>query len=359
MDSVFSTVLSPAIKSNGHTLEKFLEKRNSGCAVVDVRSPAEYARGHIPGAVNMPLFSNEERVIIGTLYTQNGKEEAIARGLEIIGPKLKDFAIQGLSLGGNHEVIVYCWRGGMRSSSMAWLFETAGRKASVLNDGYKSYRRFAHDYLSQRFTFIVIGGMTGCGKTEIIMELSRFGYPAVNLEKLASHKGSVFGAIGEPTQPTTEQFENYLFEEMIILDKNKPIFIEDESISIGQVYIPKPFHQQMLAGTLVNILAPCEERINRLVNLYALADKETLIQALKRIEKRVGLEETGKAVDHIRQGNFRKAVSIILKYYDKVYARTMVRQHSGKKTLAIELNSSSITENVQQMITFLTAKKML
>jgi tRNA 2-selenouridine synthase len=358
MDDFLFTGVKQEYK-NKLSVETFLEKKNSGNPVVDVRSPAEYTKGHIPGAVNMPLFSDEERSIVGTLYTRSGKDDAIAKGIEIIGPKLKDFAKQGLALAENHEIIVYCWRGGMRSSSLAWLFETIGLKASTLTGGYKTYRRYIHEYLSYPFAFIVIGGMTGCGKTEILIELNRLGYPVVNLEKLASHKGSVFGAIGEPAQPTTEQFENFLFEEISLLDKNKPIFIEDESLSIGPVFLPKPFHRQMLTCTLINILASYEERVNRLVNLYAFADKEILIRALKRIEKRVGTEETNKAIDHIRQENFHEAVSIILKYYDKVYTLTMKKQHSEKKTIDIELNNNSVTENAQQMNTFLTLKRLL
>ncbi|MBN1413734.1 MAG: tRNA 2-selenouridine(34) synthase MnmH [Bacteroidales bacterium] len=359
MNPIISTEPPQPIKNSSLSVETFLGKRNSGNPIVDVRSPAEYAKGHIPGAVNMPLFTNEERAMIGTLYTKSGKEDALSRGLEIIGPKLKDFARQGLSLAENHEILVYCWRGGMRSSSMAWLFETIGCKASVLTGGYQSYRHFIHKYLSSSFNFIVIGGMTGSGKTEILVELDRMGYQVINLEKLASHKGSVFGAIGESGQPSTEQFENLLFENIARFDKKKLIFIEDESIAIGSVFLPKPFYERMLQCPLLNLVVPFEDRINRLVNLYAGANTEILNRALKKIEKRIGMENTRKAIDYIREHNFREAVFIVLRYYDKVYYKTMQRHHKEKKTITLELHNKAMTESIQQIIHDLNTNKLL
>jgi len=359
MNMSHSTELFHEIKGNSIPVEIILEKIKAGNPVVDVRSPAEFTRGHIPGALNLPLFSDEERAIVGTLYTKKGKEDALTKGLEIIGPKLKDFARQGLSLAADHEILVYCWRGGMRSASMAWLFETVGLKASVLNGGYKSYRRFVHEFLSFPFPFIVIGGMTGSGKTEILSELGKLGHPVVDLEKLASHKGSVFGAIGEPGQPTTEQFENLLFEDLWVKDKAVPIFIEDESIAIGSVFLPKPFHQRMLHCPLVVIEVPRENRVMRLVNLYAGADKDILARALQSIERRIGLEDTRKAMGHIETGNFEEAVQTVLSYYDKMYFRTMQNHHKEKKTITLELTKTDTADNAQQIINRLIHDNLL
>jgi tRNA 2-selenouridine synthase len=359
MDMSPSAELFQEIKGNSVPVETFLEKIRAGNPVVDVRSPAEFTHGHIPGALNMPLFSNEERAMVGTLYTRKGKEDALTKGLEIIGPKLKDFANQGLSLAANHEMLIYCWRGGMRSASMAWLFETVGLKASVLTGGYKSYRRFVHESLSFPFRFIVIGGMTGSGKTEILSELGKLGHPVVDLEKLASHKGSVFGAIGEPVQPTTEQFENLLFEDLWVKDKAGPIFIEDESIAIGSVFLPKPFHQRMLQCPLVVIQVPREDRVLRLVNLYAGADKDILTRALHSIERRIGLEDTHKAMDHIEKGNFEEAVQTVLDYYDKLYFRTMQNFHKNKKTITLELTKTDTADNAQRFINCLIHENLL
>lgn len=359
MDTSHSAELFHEIKGNSIPVEIILEKIRAGNPIVDVRSPAEFTRGHIPGAFNIPLFSDEERAIVGTLYTRKGKEDALTKGLEIIGPKLKDFARQGLSLAANHEILIYCWRGGMRSASMAWLFETVGMKASVLSGGYKAYRRFVHEFLSLPFPFIVIGGMTGSGKTEILSELGKMGYPVVDLEKLASHKGSVFGSIGEPVQPTTEQFENLLFENLWAKDKTGRIFIEDESIAIGSVFLPKPFHQRMLQCPLVIIEVPPEERVQRLVNLYAGADKNILIRALHSIERRIGLEDTRKAIGHIEMGDFEEAVRTVLNYYDKMYFRTMQSHHKDKKTITLELMKTEPADKAQRFINRLIHENLL
>jgi tRNA 2-selenouridine synthase len=346
-------------KSNSFPVEAILEKRKTGNPLIDVRSPSEFAHGHIPGAVNMALFSDEERAIVGTLYINKGKEDALSKGLEIIGPKLKDFAVQGLSLAANHEILLYCWRGGMRSASMAWLFETVGLKTSVLTGGYKSYRRFVHEFLSYPFPFIVIGGMTGSGKTEILSELEKLGHTAVDLENLASHKGSVFGAIGEQPQPTTEQFENLLFEDLWQKHKAGPIFIEDESIAIGSVFLPKPFHQRMLHCPLIVIGVSREDRIRRLIKLYAGADRDILTRALHSIERRIGLEDSHKAIGFIETGNFEEAVMIVLNYYDKVYFRTMQNHKKDKKTITLELTKSEPADYAQQITNRLIIENLL
>jgi tRNA 2-selenouridine synthase len=341
------------------SVRDFLARRNAGNPVIDVRSPAEFRQGHIPGALHIPLFTDEERATIGTLYSRSGKEDAVAKGLEIIGPKLKDFARKGLSIEENRDILLYCWRGGMRSASMAWLFETIGRKAFMLEGGYKSYRRYIHDYLSLPFHFIIIGGLTGSGKTELLTELEKSGHPVVNLEKIASHKGSVFGSIGEKEQPTTEQFENMLYENMSSFDQNISIFIEDESISIGSVFLPKPFHDRMLLCPLVIINVPYEDRIKRLVALYTSVDADILISAVEKIEKRLGSEDTQKVTGCIRQQNYEEAIFTVLKYYDKVYYRTMQSHFKEKKIITLDFNESSMPENAKYLADCLKTEKLI
>ena len=160
---------------------------------------SHYASGHIPGAHNIPLFTNEERAIIGTLYVQVGKDPAVERGLELVGPKLADFVRQARELSAGKPLFLYCWRGGMRSGSMAWLFRTAGFKTFLLKGGYKAYRRSFIDLLDKYpWKIVVLGGPTGCGKTEILHRLQEKGQQVIDLEGLAHHKGSAFGALGEP-----------------------------------------------------------------------------------------------------------------------------------------------------------------
>ncbi len=309
----------------------FLEKAQL-LPVIDVRSPAEFEHGHIQGAVNMPLFNNEERSVIGTLYLQKGSSEAIMKGLELIEPKLKIFAAEATGIAPEGDVLLHCWRGGMRSNSMAWLLNTVGIKTQTLEGGYKSYRRYIHEFFSRPLNLIVIGGMTGSGKSEVIEELESQGMQVIHLERLARHKGSAFGGIGMPEQPTTEQFENDLFSILTDLDYEKPVFIEDESVAIGDIFIPKNFFEQMGKARFVNMVVPFDKRVERLVKAYTAGDPEVLLESVKRIEKRLGLETAGRIIDFIGGNEMQKAVKLILRYYDKLYTRSMERREHTKIT---------------------------
>ena len=193
-------------------IEAFLERALS-LPVIDVRSPAEFRQGHIPGAINLPLFDDQERKEVGTLYKQVNREAAIFAGFEFIGKKLADLARQGVKLAGRKKkLLVHCWRGGMRSQSMSWLFETTGISCALLDGGYKSFRKHVREQLALPITLKVLGGKTGSGKTLLLSRIQQLGEQIIDLEALAHHKGSAFGALGEPEQPTTEQFENHLFD---------------------------------------------------------------------------------------------------------------------------------------------------
>jgi len=198
------------MSENKTDMADFMEKGRTW-PVVDVRTPAEFQRGHMPGAVNLPLFTNEERTDVGTLYLQKGSNEAILKGLEVTGPKLKHYTLQAYNLAPDGNILLYCWRGGMRSNSMSWLLNAAGMNSFTLEGGYKTYRRFVHAFFEKPFNLVVIGGMTGSGKTAVLEEIERAGHQVVHLERLASHKGSVFGHLGMPKQHTTAQIENKMF----------------------------------------------------------------------------------------------------------------------------------------------------
>jgi tRNA 2-selenouridine synthase len=314
-------------------ISAFLDK-SKNAQVVDVRSPAEFTHGHIPGAVNLPLFTNEERSVVGTLYLQKGSSEAMIKGLELIGPKMKQFAEKGIELAKTGELLIHCWRGGMRSNSMAWLFRTMGIRASSLEGGYKAYRHYVQASFSNPVNLIVIGGMTGSGKTEILEVLEKKGHQVIHLERLASHKGSVFGGIGLPCQPTTEHFENLLSGELQKLDPLKPVFIEDESLSIGRVFIPRPFYAQLSTGRLILLQVPAERRIKRLVEAYTGGEKDQLTTGIKRIEKRLGSENAALVINLLNKGEMETAVKIVLHYYDKVYTRSMT-MHKRKEVIGL------------------------
>ena len=200
----------------------------------DVRSPCEYAHAHIPGAINLPLFSDEERKIIGTLYKQEGSEQAIERGLEFVGPKLADFVKKAKKL--PSPITVYCARGGMRSEAMQRLFSFAGIPSRRLEGGYKTYRQQVLATFQKPWKLLVISGLTGCGKTEFIRNS---GKPAIDLEELARHRGSAFGWLG--AQPSTEHFENLLAEKLNQCDPDLPILVENESRLSAPVKYRTPF----------------------------------------------------------------------------------------------------------------------
>lgn len=295
----------------------------SGNPLIDVRTPAEFAAGHIPGAINIPLFSNEERAEVGTLYKQVGQREAMLRGLDIVGPKMSDFVRQASKLKFTDHLVVHCWRGGMRSSSFAWLMNTAGIPAVTVNGGYKSFRRYASSVINLDWKFKVITSCTGSGKTELLLKLREMGEQVLDLEGLADHKGSVFGGLGHAAQPTTEQFENDLYWSLKDFDINRTIWVEDESMCIGHVFIPHDFYQRMHFSPLVKFDITLNERVKRLVQEYSQFSKSELAHAISKIAKRLGGDNVNRALEELEKGNFEEVTRILLWYYDKAYNRSI------------------------------------
>ena len=333
------------------SIEDFLQKRHF-CPVIDVRSPAEYAKAHIPGAINIPLFSDEERALVGTKYVRESRYNAVIAGLDAVGPKLSSFVNTLQSITSQKEVLVYCWRGGMRSKSMTWLFNLSGFKAKALVGGYKSYRRKAQEYFELPFNLIVLGGMTGSGKTELLQLLKLKGEQIVDLEGLANHKGSAFGWIGQQKQPSTEFFENMLFEELLKLDPQKPTWVEDESKSIGTIFVPQQFYQQMSSSNVISIEVPFEVRVKRLVVDYTNCNPDDLIQSVNRISKRLGLDKAKQCIELINQKKFDEAVAISLAYYDKTYRYGL--ENKINSPIIVEL-----TEDIDKNTENLLAQKVL
>lgn len=287
--------------------------------LIDVRSPGEFSHGHIPFAHNLPLFTDEERAFIGTTYKQNSPRTALLKGLDIVGPKMSGFVKKAEKLAVNRKVLIHCWRGGKRSESMAWLLSTSGFDVLTLEGGYKSYRNFLyHEFAASGLKLIVLGGQTGCGKTRILHELRNAGEQIIDLEAIAHHKGSAFGWIGEAPQPSVEQFENNLFEKIRELSKEKRTWIENESRSIGMVYVPDSFWQFMRTSTLFNIQIPREERIRHLVEVYTGLSKEALLLSFQKIEKKLG-GRMKEARESLERDDYHEAASIALQYYDKTY----------------------------------------
>lgn len=336
-------------------IEDFLKEREI-VPVIDVRSPSEFEKGHIPGAFNIPLFTDEERAIVGTKYVQESRYSSVIAGLDLVGPKLSSFVCAASKIAPSGKLLVYCWRGGMRSSSMSWLLNLAGFNSKTLIGGYKSYRRYSKDYLSKPFKLIVLGGMTGSGKTELILELSKNGQQVIDLEGLANHKGSAFGAIGQKPQPSTEFFENLFFESIIKLDSNKPIWVEDESKAIGSIFIPHEFFENMLNSPVIAIERSIETRIKRLTAEYTNCDPQLLINSINKIAKRLGGDNVTKAIQNIQIGRFEDAVGISLRYYDKTYQFGL--SNKKVKPIICPLNDDeSLSQNCSLLVETLNKMK--
>ncbi len=304
--------------SNTISIEDFLRERDR-TPVIDVRSPSEYAKAHIPGAYSIPLFTDVERAVVGTKYTQQSRIDSVIAGLEFVGPKLGTFVQQAREISPSGDLLVYCWRGGMRSASMTWLLNLAGFKARALVGGYRAYRRYARQHVAKPFRLIVLAGMTGSGKTELLSLLSQRGEQVIDLEALANHKGSAFGWIGQSPQPSTEQFENLVFEALHKLNRAKPIWVEDESKSIGSVFIPDVLFDQMADSPTISVELPLPFRVTRLSAEYTNCNPQYLIESVNRIAKRLGRENAQRCVCYISEGKFEKAIEITLQYYDKTY----------------------------------------
>lgn len=295
--------------------------QSQGQLTIDVRSEGEYNYGHIPHAVNLPLFNNDERKTIGTLYKQQGKNEAILKGLDIVGPKMSAFVRFAKTGIKDNRVFVHCWRGGMRSGSMAWLFNQFGYDVYVLKGGYKAYRHDVLQRLAVNFKYIVLGGKTGSGKTAVLQKLKELGEQVIDLEQLANHKGSAFGALGQAPQPSTEHFENLLVEELKTFHPGKRVWLEDESKTIGHVFLDLHFWNNMRQAPVFVIDLPLEVRLKRLVADYGENHLAGLEQSLTNIKRRLGNEEWKKAVDALHEKDFKTVAVISLQYYDKAYEK--------------------------------------
>ncbi len=300
-------------------IEDFLRLRSER-AVFDVRSPGEYSRAYIPGALNLPLFEDNERALVGTTYTKRGKQEAVELGLKFVGPKLARFVRLVRRDSKGADIVVHCWRGGMRSSSVAWLLSTAGFNVATLQGGYKSYRQLCQNYFSKKWNIVILSGPTGSGKTEVLQHLRDLGEQVIDLEGIANHKGSAFGALGQALQPSTEMFENLLFEQLYTCDPSRPIWLEDESMSIGTVFIPNSLFQQMAMAPSVVLNVPVDVRTERLVKDYGSFSAEELTSCIGKLSKRLGGDSAQEAIAAVDNGDLERAVSITLKYYDKAYS---------------------------------------
>lgn len=331
------------------TIEHFISL-NGLVPLIDVRTPAEFAHGHVPGAFNIPLFSNEERVQVGTTYKQVGREEAILLGFDLTGAKWSGFIKTALEIAPDKKIAVHCWRGGMRSGAMAWALDLYGFEVQLIQGGYKHYRRWVHRVFEQSYSVLILGGMTGLGKTKILHELQAKGEQIIDLEELAQHQGSSYGTMNRMVQPTQEQFENNLADALNNMDTGRRIWVEDESISIGKRYIPNAFWHQMRKSRLVDIAVDVEKRVAFLATEYGQLDKDFLVECTERIRKRLGPLQTKQAVEAISDNRMADFVRLVLVYYDKTY-RTGLTKRPPESVQSINLADGDFVDQAGQILT--------
>jgi len=356
------------------TIEEFLPLAKQ-YPVLDVRSPGEYAHAHIPSAYSLPLFSDEERKEVGTAYKQQSREAAIKIGLDFFGSKMRSMVEDAESLiskllvppsGGGGGVLVHCWRGGMRSAAVAWLLDMYGFKVYLLAGGYKAYRKFVLAQFDKEYNFNIIGGYTGSGKTLLLHELQNQGKTIIDLEGLANHKGSAFGALENIPQPRQEMFENMLAQElsdvsikMTEINGSKTInhqlstviYLEDESQRIGNLQIPMPLWYSMRKAPVFFVDIPFEERLNYITEDYGKQKKETLKDAILRIQKRLGGLETKNAVRFLEEDNYKDCFRILLSYYDKWYHKGLHNRENISSLLnKIPCTGVDTKTNIQKIL---------
>lgn len=298
--------------------------------VADVRSPGEYAAGHIPGAVNIPLFDDAQRAEVGTLYKKEGRTRALLRGIDLAAPAMSEKLRKAMDIASGGQLLLYCWRGGMRSAAIAWLCSVGDLEPVLLEGGYKAYRNHILTFLAGERNYIILGGLTGSGKTGILGHLKSAGAQVTDLEELASHRGSSFGALGQPPQPSSEHFANLLFDDLSLHDEKNHIWLEDESRNIGSVFMPDCFFERMKAAPVVALVMSMETRMPRLLEEYTSFPVEQIMASVMKISKRLGSDRTREALEALKRGDYPTAIRITLEYYDKSYHYGLSKRPEGQ-----------------------------
>jgi tRNA 2-selenouridine synthase len=330
------------------SLQEFLLLR-ADHPVVDVRSQGEFAAGHIPGAFNVPLLNDAERIVVGTTYKQQGQKQAISEGFRLVGPRLHQILNEAEAIAAGRPMLVHCWRGGMRSSNFCQFAKMAGLKSEILEGGYKTYRQQALSYFQTPLKLLLLTGLTGSGKSDILRQLASRGQQVLDLEMLARHKGSVFGGMMMPPQPLTEQFHNDLFEELMKLDHTKPVWVEDESLAIGKVYLPASFWTQMMTAQLIKIDLTKSKRVERLVREYGKANKNEFLEMMTKIVRKLGGQHYLLAKEMLLKDDMSSTIDILLTYYDKAYQQSIGKRRD-QLIQTLEWDGNNINEVVEHLL---------
>lgn len=317
--------------------------------VVDVRSPCEHEAERLPNSINVPLLSNQERELIGTIYKVDGEMIARRHALKLIAPKIPAIIDEIVALRTSHSraMVVYCWRGGLRSESVASLLSMAGLDCFRLQGGYKSWRRHVlNDFQTDRYQFIpiVLHGLTGAGKTEVLKELGHRGSHVLDLEELANHRGSTFGSMGLATQPTQKNFDGMLWQQLREAGNNT-VYLEAESRKIGRVSLPDCIYSRIKSGTPIIVTGTLEKRVERIIADYLSTNTqqelERALDLLADLKERLGVQKLQEIKAAVLSGDLRSGIRMLLTdYYDPLYLKHF--QHGAPFQLEVSGDNPAI-----------------
>ncbi len=320
--------------------------------IIDARSPAEFAHACVPWAVNIPLLNNEERSLVGITYKNQGNQNAVVKGYELTGHKFSSYITKALELAPNKKINLYCWRGGLRSQIMAFLLHSAGFDVYLLEGGYKEFRKWVLFTLSQSRNLRIVGGKTGSGKTLILHELKQLNQYVIDLEELASHKGSVFGGLGQKEQPSVEMFENKLALQWHDVPMDKVLWLENESRNIGRIRIPQPIFNAMQQALVYVLESTQEKRVLHISKEYGTFDYELLKNCTRKLEKKLGNLRMQQALELLNQNNLNQWIEMMLVYYDKSYIYGK-QKRKQQNTISINTENKSFKETAQLLLNYL------
>ena len=329
---------------------------NNYCEIIDVRSPTEFAEDAYPGAINLPVLTDDERARVGTIYKQVSPFEARKLGASLISRNISEHLSQHFAnQDKQYSPLIYCWRGGQRSNSLAIILAQIGWRTTVLEGGYKTYRAYVRRQLAtlpQRFCYTILCGLTGTGKTLILQKLAQDNQQVLDLEALANHRGSLLGQVwqGQPqSQPSQKKFETCLLQKLTSFNENQTVWVESESNKIGEVYLPKMLWQKMKNSACVEVKVPLKERVEWLIKQYPelVENPEFLKQKLVQLKSRYGTKRLKQWFEWIDQSNYAQLVEdLLLTHYDPAYQKSLLStfQVVGCSLALDNLSSDSIAD---------------
>lgn len=324
----------------------------SNIPIVDVRSEGEFAKGQIPGACNIPLMNNQERKLVGTEYRSKGSTSALELGYKIVGPRFANIQHQFKATSKNNHIIIHCWRGGKRSEISCQLAQEMHIEPLYISGGYRSYRRWCKATIEKQRKFYVLSGKTGSGKTQLLHLLEKQGLQVLDLEKLANHKGSVFGGLGHESQPSQEMFENQLAHKLNTFNSG-PIFVENESRMIGKLFIPECIFLQLKKHNVLHIELSQEARKQRIIEEYGHFSTHDIFLCAQKLQKRLGGLRLKNIKRSLQLGNY-DWIDILLDYYDKSYTHHKQKYNQRIIHKISGNNLSQIHENLTHLLSQIT-----